>query len=479
MVEVRNMAKFRIFIILFLLLCIISADSLFAPPFWDDIIGVHNQAVWLGQHDFNIAVLAKMSKESGSACYNLVNPLCYLYGICYKFLPPDITHFCSHLVNIASIAGCGTLLLLMLAKSSLPDRMLYLAGALSCPLIIAACCSTGQESPLAFMIMLSFYFHFRRRKRAAWITGIIACCFKLTAVVLIFAYGAESLLRALRNRKIFSVRNFFILFAFAICVAAYLFHFSHISNHFKVKTDEWLSLFCNAYYLLLPIFLISVIILKKFSSRYIYFLPVGLFLLFYYIANAVSGMVSLPRYGIIIVFPTIFLFASSVKYLSSFKRKAAVLAVIALGLCNIYGYFLPEPGALLLHDGSFMERSREFTVMRSSDREFCAAIEKEFHSSVLICAWPMLHMLTVPEFGYVKKSLKNVYAGEYSHCLGNVRKMSKETLQLDPIFIFTPDCYNWRIPAGAEIVWCSNRRNPLSGYLLYRLPSLSRSSSMR
>jgi hypothetical protein len=442
---------------------------LFAPPFWDDIIGVHTQAVWLARHDFDMGTLLRMPSGSSTALYNLTNPLIYFYGLCYKFLSRDITHFIAHIINIASAAGCCAVLFVLLRSRGVAERVLYVCAGLSSPLIIAACAGTGQETPLAFLLFLSICFRMRKNTTAAWILAVCCCCFKLTSIVLIGAYGAEVFYRQFKKKKFYSRHIISAVIVLLCCIGGYFWHFSALKVHLKWKPDELVELFLNAYYLLLPLLLVSCYLLVK-RKRWQFALPVVLFLIFYYIANAFSSMVSLPRYGIIIVFPTIYLFALAFRRKLSAFRLPVLAGIVLLQLSNINGALLPSPALYRKHEGSFLERSREFTVMRRQDQEFCKALERDFSNTPLVCTWPLLQMLTVPEFGYVDKALKEVYAGEYFHSLGNVQKMTRKTLEKNPVFLYTPDSFNWRIPARAEIIFVSDQNNPLAGYILYRLP---------
>lgn len=464
----------------FFSLLLLNADNLFAPPFWDDIIGIHTQAVWLARNSFDMAALLRIPPGPGNPCYNLLNPLSYLYACCYRSMPPDLTHLTAHLVNIVSAAVCVTLLFSLMRSGTAVEKILLALCALSTPLIVSACAGTGQELPLAVIIFLSIYFRMKGRGKAAWLLAFAGCCFKLTAATLVFAYAADSLFRQFRRGKLSPYRITVIAGGCLVCTAAYFWHFSHLDSHFKWKPAETISLFYNAYYLLFPLAVISVFLLAV-RKRWLKPLPVIFYLILYFICNALSAMTSLPRYGVIIVFPVFYLLYTAARKCRRSVQISAFAVMIVFNLCCMYGRLLPPPGIHEKHDGSFMERSLEFTVMRQADREFCAFMEKEFFNRPVICTWPMLQMLTVPEFGYVSKALEQVYAGEYWHYLGNVRKADRDFLRKDPVFVYTPDCYNWRIPPGAQIIYASDPQTPQAGYMLYRvpLPSFSNSRSMR
>ena len=466
----REMIKspFFQFAALFLLLLFFNFDSLTAPPFWDDIIGLHTQSVWLARNQFDLQGLISAPRSPGSPLYNLFSPMAYIYAAAYRFTTPEATRLLAHMLNIASIAGCGVLLWRMAGKTSVFLKILCLAGALSCPLTVSACAGMGQESLLAFLIFLSLFLKFKRCAAGAWSVSVISWFFKLTGALLTLAYLCEKLFLCVRQKKVKLKNLAFCLFVAVAAIGYYLWHFSGQQTHFKWKIEDVFSLICNAYWSLLPLFAAALLLNRKriWSCR----LRGGAaFVLLFWCANFFSSMAALPRYGTVIVFPVFYLLGAGLRRISLKSGCCIAGIVLVFHLCNLYGTFLPAPRPVELHDGSFMERSREFTIMRSQDAEFCRLLEREKGDRPLVCTWPMLQMLTVPEFGYVASPLKNVYAGEYTHPLGNFKKMNRELLKQDPLFIFTPDCYSWKIPRNARIVFASNQKEPLKGYLIWQL----------
>ena len=447
------------FFILFFLLMLLNADSWFAPPFWDDIIGLHTQAVWLARNNFDFPALLSSGTLPGSPLYNPLNPIACIYALSYRFTAPEYTHFLAHTVNIAAIAGCGTLLFNMLGRLTLPLRLLFTAAALSVPLTVSACAGTGQESLLAFLLFLSLYFKVQKRDSAALAVSVVSWFFKLTGVILTFSLIADTLFLNIKKRKFNWKKLIVLLIPAVLGIGYYLWHFSANTSHFKWKPEAAADLIINAYWSLIPLFAAAILLSGKriFSSRS---RTSVIFVLLFLAANFLSSMTALPRYGTVIVFPVLYLFAMSMRRFPLKTNIIAVSAIIFIQLCNIYGTFLPAPGVLQLHDGSFMERSREFTIMRSQDQDFCRLLEQEKGSRPIVCPWPVLQQLTVPEFGYVKAPLSNVFAGEYPHPLGNFQKLHRDLLKENPLFIFTPDCYSWKIPPQAKIIFLNTNHCP-------------------
>lgn len=456
------------FFLLFTLLMFLNIDSWFAPVFWDDIIGLHTQAVWLARNNFDLPRLISSPRTPGTPFYNLLSPLGYIYALFYRFTTVETTHFLAHAVNIASVAGCGVLLFNMLKKMAFLFRLLLVGAALSSPLAVSACAGTAQEAPLAFLLFLSLYFKFGKHEKGAWGVSAVSWSFKLTGALLTLSYLIDDLYSSVRKRKLSFKKCVLLLLTVAAGIGYYLWHFTTVADHFAWKPEAVKGLILNAYWSLIPLFILAVF----FSGRRIFSEKLRLLILFILLflgANFFSSMTALPRYGVVIVFPVLYLFALALNRFPFRLRLLAAAVVTVVHLCNLYGTFLPKPAVLHIHDGAFRERSREFTLMRSRDLEFCRILEKEQGANAIVCTWPLLQMLTVPEFGYVTKPLPKVYAAEYPHPLGNFERLKKEHLKEDPLFIYAPNCYSWQIPRNAQIVFASAPQAPLRGYIIYRL----------
>ena len=139
-----------------------------------------------------------------------------------------------------------------------------------------------------------------------------------------------------------------------------------------------------------------------------------------------------------------------------------------LNICCCSGFLLPEIRKLDRHNGSLLERSLEFTALRRDYQNFCAELEKYPPEIPLVVPWPMLQMLTVPEFGHVKAPVPNIVAGEFPHPLGNFKRLDRDMLEKGVLVLFEPNPNCWKIPARARILYASVPEDPLSGFLIYR-----------
>ena len=78
------MSPFRVFLSFFLLLLLFNAGWWFNPQHWDEILGLHNQAVFLAKHHFSFSELWRPEQHSfeGSDVYRFgILPL--LYAVLY------------------------------------------------------------------------------------------------------------------------------------------------------------------------------------------------------------------------------------------------------------------------------------------------------------------------------------------------------------------------------------------------------------
>ena len=214
------------FPLLFVLLAAVNFDSLTAPPFWDDLIGVQTQAVFLARNNLSLSALLNAPRGDGAACYYLLSIPSWIYAVLYLFLPPAAVHFTGHLFSCALLAASGGLFLELTRRKLTPEiAVCGVVSALTHPLLAARAASMDQETWLAFAVMLTLFFWNRHRKRAALVCSGCSLAVKLTGAILVFGIFAkhlEILLRT-RNRKrillhprlffgviaIFYVANFF------------------------------------------------------------------------------------------------------------------------------------------------------------------------------------------------------------------------------------------------------------------------------
>lgn len=71
---------------------------------------------------------------------------------------------------------------------------------------------------------------------------------------------------------------------------------------------------------------------------------------------------------------------------------------------------LPELPGAHRRSGEFLERSRAYLDEIDWQRTLCRILEREAFDRTIVAKWPLVQMLTVPEFGYVTRPLPHVYS---------------------------------------------------------------------
>lgn len=462
------------FPVLFLLLAAVNFSSLTTPPFWDDLIGVQTQAVFLARNNLSLSALLNAPRGGNAACYYLLSLPSWIYAVLYLFLPPAAIHCIGHLLNCALLAASGGLFLELTRRKLAPEIALCgVVFALTQPLLASRAAAMGQEALLAFLVMLTLFFWNRHKKKTALFCGVCSLTVKLTGAVLIFGICAkylEALLRFKDRKRLLQLVK--LSLAAAAVLVVYFLQFETRKKFIVWKPGEIEYLLKHAYYLLLPEFLLALALLFRRRSKpctrplhpRLFVAVIGIF----YAANFFSGQYGLPRYGAIIVFPTVFVLLAALQNFSSRKTMVLLGALSVLNIFCCFGFLLPEIRKLDRHNGSLLERSMEFTVLRRDYRSICSELEKNPPEIPLVVPWPMLQMLTVPEFGYVKAPVPNIVAGEFPHPLGNFMKLDRAMLEKGVLVLFEPNPNCWKIPAQAKIVYASEPEDPLSGFLIYR-----------
>ena len=147
-----------------------------------------------------------------------------------------------------------------------------------------------------------------------------------------------------------------------------------------------------------------------------------------------------PRYATFIIFPMAAFLALNLP-----KRISVVLAVLAIGwgCANQYGRFYPRLVEWRQRSGESLERSREYLLDLEANMAICAALARDCYDTPIVCKWPFVQMLTVPEFGYVDKPLPNVYAV-------GIRPLYTSAKQYDPDAAMPPETLYVYVPNAFE-----------------------------
>ena len=174
------------------------------PPFWDDLLGLHRQALFLARHHFDLAALwASGDFWSGGALIYKFNWPSLLYGVLYFLLPPLAVHVAGHLFNIAATAAAagGVFHVLRRDGVSAGAAILWSLALICEPLVSAQSASLGQE-PLLTACFAAFLVAFAEGRNRWALTALAAAALvKPAALIPAAAFCAVLALECLRGRS--------------------------------------------------------------------------------------------------------------------------------------------------------------------------------------------------------------------------------------------------------------------------------------
>ena len=452
------------------------------PPFWDDLLGLHRQALFLARHHFDFAALwASGDFWSGGALIYKFNWPSLLYGIWYAVLPSGAVHVAGHLLNIAATAAAAGCVFHILRRDGTgPGAALLWSLAFLCePLTSAQSASLGQE-PLITLCFAAFLLAFAE-DRHGWAVGALVCAALVKPAALLPAAAYCGVL-ALDLRRGWSRRRLarfvsaagLLIFCGVLLLADSDGASGGISRRMLIlRGREMLTHFPLVVLLGAAGVIAGLSRLREGYDR-VNLLCLGWIGMFF--VGYLLYSVPLPRYAASAV-PVIVLLAARTLPLP----KCASFAVLAAGVLLQSGtWYAPLPGHLR-HSGEFLERSRAYLHQIEQDREMCAFLETQFADAPVVAKWPYVQMLAEPAFGYVRKPLKKVYcAGIPPRDLENVRKYPAPELAkpAKAYYIFVCNSFEFfrdfgppLAPAvGDAAVWMPSDERSRGYWLIYRRP---------
>ena len=414
----------------FIVVSLLNFFCLFNPPYWDDILGLHNQAIFLANHHFDIARLwepGQKYSDGGSNCYPLgMMPL--FYGILYSLFTPEYVHLTGHLFNIACLSIAFTLFFMILRKYISPwIALLWCIAALCEPVMAGRTAELGQESPLIALAAAAIYCIAFRRIWSGLIFILIASFIKPTSGLLAFAAVVWLFTGGLTPGHFFRERFFMYKWrqyltgsiAVSLIISSML-AYSNISQEPYESPPNLIFLFNKAFFIfskLLPsqaILLIGMIVaagisILRLKARKISWKVWFSFYLLIFIAGFWLAYIllpsPLPRYTGLAVFPACAFIALNIR--RRYCNALAACLAILLGVATMNGNLYP---AMHSRSGEYLERSREYIADLRSNAAICQILEKKASSNPVAAKWPFVQMLTMPELGYVTKPMQCVYA---------------------------------------------------------------------
>ena len=419
----------------YLLIVILNFSCIDNPPYWDDIMGLHNQAVWLTKHNFNFVELWQSGQgfwEGGSNIYRFgILPLSY--GVLYSFFSPVTVHVIGHLFNMACIAlvfGTGYSLLRKLEIEKVP-ALLWSLAVLCEPVMSGRVVALGQECPLIAATVCSLYFIVDGKYWKGLLFIFIAMLFKMTAGVLATAFMLWLVLQVVLGgdkRKEILRQSLGFIFGAILLIAFFLYDSFSVevvnfggsaillNDMFERMAYNFIALFPVQFIILLIIACCTAWkILKVMKNRSYFslskqdnFLLLLLIMIGGYWTSFALYFCSLPRYTGFIVFPMVCFVALCLQ-----KKRLSMLTalfILTIGMLNVTGRLYYPLRSYFSRSGDRLERSREYLDDLWANQAACKLLETEYFDRPIVAKWPFVQMLSMPEMGYVSKPLPNVYS---------------------------------------------------------------------
>ena len=450
------------------------------PPFWDDILGLHRQALFLARHHFNFAeLMCSGDFWSGGAWIYKWNWPSVLYGGLYSFLPPVAVHFFGHILNIAVLAasaGCVFKILRMNGISQAASLLWSLAMICE-PVISAQGVSLGQEILLTgcfcgFLLAFSL-----NKVQMGFAFLLLGAWVKPAAVIPAAAFCAVAGVEFLQDRSRVNLAKLIsgglYLGSFAILL---LLDSDGASGNVWKELPERIRDMWLHFPLLLILAVLGLVggtvrlIRDGWDREYLLWL---LWAAVFFAAYMLYS-VPLPRYTAGIV-PVCILLAGR-----SLPRTGYAAFVFLLAGIILQGgaFHRPLPGHLS-HSGEFLERDRAFLQQVALDQEVCALLETDCANTPVVAKWPYVQMLADPGYGYVRKGLKKVYcAGILPKKMENVKKYPDPELAKTRgvYYIFVCNSFEFFRDFGVPLapvrgdipVWRPEVRGQSGYFLVYR-----------
>jgi hypothetical protein len=414
-------------------------------------------------------------------------------------MAPAQVHFVGHLLTIASLAWAAALFFgIVRAFCGFPSALAWTLAAVATPVFAGQAAALGQDPICAAILMQSLYFFFRNRPGWALGTAGFACTAKITALILLPVYAGYYFIAAWADRSDRRRRLIIAAAATVLTLAIYLLYkrFNPIGEAgagiFNLGPILIWRHFKYFFPILFPVMAAGTVLLfrqirretlKKFLlspkgefDRKKILLPV-LLVWGFFAAYFLFSAPQLPRYAVIVVLPLMIYVAYAAEQSFGARAVPAALVLFGINLCSLQGLLFAPLPPYYAADPSQLERSREFLNVIEADRRICRQIETEYSDIPIVCKWPHVQMLTVPEFGYVEKPLPNIINFGLFPKYAPARKFDPAGLPADLLWLYAPNSNDLMFgPSfmprpGIEPV--AEALNPATGELnalLFRIP---------
>lgn len=481
-----------LFAALFVLLAAANAAHLSDPPYWDAVVGVYRQGVWLARHHMDYAGLMREAVYADGG--PRVHPL-YLFSAVFagliRLLPPAGTFFVLHLTMLAAAAlGLTAHYRVMRTQVPAAHAAAWLAAAATGPIWAGQTASLYLEMPMVGLLGLSALALWRGRYRSAALWSLAAYFVKSAALLeatALFCAGAVLLAIAAREPARAEDRGL----AWLLVPLPAMILLNRLAGQ-SAAPDAlvWSAapgyverLIAQAPYLypalLAQLALIALgaacagkdlraLLAKRADARWTLFLL--LWVGGFWAAFALTQR-NLVRYTVFAALPAAGLLA--VFWRSRPRLSLALaLSLIAWNLFNLRGFGLRPLPPIVGRSGDRLERSREYLDDLRADQELAALLSRDFPNEPVVARWPFPQMLRFPELGYVSSPLPDVIDASRPPLRGETAAATPEELVgRATLCVYAPSVFEQGAPSlrprdGDEPVWI-DRRLP-APLILYR-----------
>lgn len=450
-----------VFLIVFLFFLIANIKTMVNPPYWDGIMGVFNQAVWLEKNGFDYVALSQQPGFlEGGANVNIFYLLALIYGLLYTLFPLEIVFLIAHLITIFCATVTFVLIFLLLEKWMSPVQALLwcAAGALN-PIWSGQCAAIYLDLPQAAVFVAVIYALCQEQYGKGCFWCIFAYFIKSAALLLglaMFAWfwgliGLNAWFVRPRSHKSFEPQTLFLLLPLplfmllnqAVKAASDLainWNPSAIAYMAKTQFPSLILLGIGGILLSFMIFARKSYLrgIQRDYKKAVLLGFLGIFIYGFWLSFIIYR-IPLCRYVTVIIFPMM-AFTSLMLVSLKYTRVSYIIPVILIVFysLNQYGQLFPPVQVAVGRSGEILERSREFLIDLDANRNFCSRVEQNYFDRPIVTKWPFYQMLTMPEMGYIKRPLPNVHAVGYLLPYANVSdKEPPEILkQADALYLY-------------------------------------------
>ena len=421
-----------IFITGYITLLLLNYSFLLNPPYGNDVTALHRQAIWLASNHFDIISLWAANQvfpEGGANAYPF-GIIPYLYGIMYCFWSPATVHFAGHLLNTACIVAAFSICYFLIV--SMTGRKLqaftWSMAALAAPIIQGCSASLGHESPLLLGIMLLLLAIYKQRPVLSLYILVSLCFIKMSALVICVAFICWLLMMQRIQTSEFNRRKYIwiSLSSFVIIMILYSITAYMDRLNFLITTKIIFSNLTMIHYLmpLTGISIVGIVILAAIKYRQIVkalqfkdkieltkrdrlMLLLATMTAAFWLAFVLYPE-PCPRNAAMIIFPMA-VFWGNVQIKRRLSPAIAVCVTIT-GLALSELNLPPFLDASQKQSSDMLERNLAFVEDLNYNRDLCKFIDQNRPSGSIVAQWPFFLMLSIPEMGYVRQPLKNVYS---------------------------------------------------------------------